>query len=163
MSVPDLIKTTIQERERAKTVLANFDKSIAELRKQLTIPCTNCGAIHQIGELTYVQIVYYQKPYGCTMGDYEYDSDGSEFICPTCDVHNNLSFMTSRHSVPWDKRDNFNSNPEKQFKRIYKSLFGKIIKLRDSERKDDWGVITYKTKQNTWVEEHLDEFGLKIE
>jgi len=162
MSTVDMIKATIEEREHAKQVLANFDQTIADLRRQLTIPCASCGAIHPIGEMAYIQIVYYREPYGCTGGDYEYNSDGSEFVCPTCGTHNNISFIKSRHSVPWEQRDKFDNNPEAQFQRMYKRLFREVVEVRDSERRGDWGAITYKWCHNTWVEEHLEDFELRI-
>lgn len=48
-----------------------------------------CGAKLQIGKLTYIQTLWYERPYGCTDGDKWHDGEG-QFDCPKCGNRNRL-------------------------------------------------------------------------
>ncbi len=109
----------------------------------------------------YVQIVYYEEPTGCTEGDYYYDSDENEFICPSCGTHNMLRFECKWH-LPYAERSKWENSPEKQFKREFKHLFDHAVKIKDKDRQQ-CGSVAYSWVLNDYVEKHMDLFGIGIE
>lgn len=155
-----LLDTHIKEHELSLVRLRS-EREDAKAMQQL--PCKSCGAIHEIGELQYVQVVYYEEPFSCTGGDYHYSGKGSIFICLACGVYNHLWFDKPQ-GVPYDVQGDYVNDVEYQFQRNYKNLFKEVVEVHDKERRDSgWGGLNYKWAHNNYVNEHMEDFQLRVE
>lgn len=92
-------KTTIKSTEKQLAELDDTRKGLQKqkddlLRKTL-ITCEGsrygkgCGARLRIGDLTFIQTHWYERPSGCTDGDKWHEADG-EFDCPKCGRRNRM-------------------------------------------------------------------------
>lgn len=57
-------------------------------REKLTLICFYCSEITPIKELTFIQHHWYERPYGCTGGDYWTMSKDGSFNCIKCNKIN---------------------------------------------------------------------------
>lgn len=70
-------------------------KDLDSIKARTLVACTSsvygkgCGMALEIGELTYIQTHWYERPHGCMGGDTWHESYG-EFVCPHCGVRNRL-------------------------------------------------------------------------
>lgn len=118
-------------------------------RARLTIKC-HCGKRHQIGKLDLLQTQWYVQPFSCSGGDYWKDGE-LQFICPDTKVRNRLLF--DNNDVPWEKRSEYEWNPESQFKMRYKSLFKSVVDIQDDKLTGHW-------VNNYYVDLNRTKFGL---
>lgn len=160
-AIDEQVRVTRQLIEEHRATARRLAGELAILRRQQTIPCGKCEAVHEIGDLVFVQIEYYKEPYSCTGGDYYYDSDENEFICPSCGTHNMLRFE-GNWKLPYEERRKFENCLEKQFKREYKGLFKEVQNVTDKSRRGYWGGIEYSWIHNDYVEENAEAFGLEV-
>jgi len=144
---------------------------IAARNSRKKIGCESCGKRHQISTLTLIQTHWYTPPSGCMEGDYWREGE-IQFVCPTAKVANRLMF--DNYDVPWEKRRNFENNPEEQFKRKYKPLFREVIEShehsvsgeranyyhKDGRELDESEVPNDRRVNNYYVDERRKSFGL---
>lgn len=135
-------------REEEAKVLSRIDKR----NKKRTIPCKACDTPHEIRDLTLIQTHFYVPPSGCTEGAYWLPGE-IQFVCPQTDITNRMLF--DNNDVPWDKRREYENNPQEQFKRIYGHLFKEIVEVHD-----DRPIRAHVN--NFYVDEHREEFGLVL-
>lgn len=108
--------------EKIKAAQENLNKLIATKNKQLsnkTIPCSSCGFVHKIRDITLLDKQYYVEPSGCSGGDY-YDHDEYNFVCENCRILNRLLF--DHYHLEWPHGRKF----ENSFFAIYKLLFKRV-------------------------------------
>lgn len=54
-----------------------------------------CGKPSEIGKLTFIRMLHYVRPYGCTGGDYwQAQENDALFVCPHCGYTNRLLYKT---------------------------------------------------------------------
>jgi hypothetical protein len=155
------VAVTQQLIEDHITTARRLEDELKSLRSQQTLRCAKCDATDMIQDLVYVQVEYYKKPYSCTGGDYWYDSDKSEYICPHCGTHNMLQF-DGYYDLPYEERGKYENSPEKQFQRQYKRLFKEVQEVSDKSRRGYWGGIEYSWVHNDWVDQHREAFNLSV-
>lgn len=85
--------TLDQKIARAKAKLAGLEhEKNVELSRTL-VTCENgnrgCGAKLPIGDLTFIQTLWYERPSGCADGDRWHNGEG-QFDCPKCGLRNKL-------------------------------------------------------------------------
>lgn len=134
-------------------------KAIDERNRRQNIKCGACGNFHRIGSLEAIQTHWYTPPSGCTEGDY-WNEGELRFVCPETGIVNRLLF--DNYDVPYEKRRDYDNDPEEQFKRNYKKLFKKVMATYD---KDDeafsCGLLnTRTTVNNHYVDQNRGKFGL---
>jgi hypothetical protein len=89
----------------------------------------------------------------------DYCNEELWIVCPeNTEMANRMLFINTKYSIPWEDRNKFGYDLEKQFIAYYKPLFKKII-----EECGDNNESNYKNKNNFYIEEHFIEFGLTIE
>lgn len=93
---PERTGPTDAEVAAANKVLADREAADDAAKAATLVKCTSqvatgkgCGALHPIGELTYIQTHWYVSPHGCTGGDYWNEGEGA-FVCPSCGHRNRL-------------------------------------------------------------------------
>ena len=133
-------------RKKGEEILEQIDQRNS--RKK--IQCSSCEKYHAIGKLAVIQTHWYESPYSCTGGDNWYEGE-LQYVCPTNNVRNRLLF--NNHDVLWQERDKFENNPEAQFKRSYKKLFGDVIDEYDEKGSSSW-------VNNLYVDKNRKKFGL---
>ncbi len=112
--------------------------------------CVACKGIHKIKTCTAIQTHWYVQPYSCTGGDYW--NEGEMYIlCPETGIGNRVLFLDDS-KIPYEKRQDYDWNIEKQFKRIYKPLFKEVI---DTYRDDP-----YRWINTDYFEKNAKKFGL---
>ena len=122
---------------------------IDERNSKRKIECRACESAHQIKDLELIQTQEYVKPSGCTDGDYYIDGE-MQYICPKTRIINRILFDNS--DVEWEERKKYENNPEKQFKRMYSSLFEEIS--------EETTVVENKSVINYFVDQNRKKFGL---
>ncbi len=132
-----------QQREE---ILARIDERNSDRR----IGCASCEGYHRIGDLEAIQTHFYVSPHGCMDGDY-WNEGELQFICPEDGVINRLLF--NNNDVPWDQRELYENDPEKQFKHNYRHLFKSVEQSRQERPPGDW-------TNNYYVDRNREEFGL---
>lgn len=118
-----------------------------------TILCAACEKRHAIKDLVLIQKYWYTPPRGCSDGDYWLPGE-IRFICPSTDVVNRLLFNT--YDVPWDERDKYENDPQKQFVNIYGSLFQKIEEVYEKNSMQREWVNNY------YIDKNRESFGLVV-
>lgn len=73
------------EEARAERTRSRVKKA----RRLLPVRCNHCGVHTPVGEMEYIQTLWYVKPYSCTGGDYWSEGEGC-FACPACGYENRL-------------------------------------------------------------------------
>ena len=143
-SLEDKLEQINQEKNR---ILEEINKQ----NKAKSIPCKCCDNPHKIGDLVAIQTHRYILPRGCMEGDYWLEGE-LQFVCPETGVKNRLLF--DNYDVPFDKRENFQHNPDMQFKVNYGRLFREVV--------DEYNHIkgSGRSVNNYFVDEHRKEFGL---
>lgn len=93
---PPLGGPTQAEIEAATAVLEANKAAIETQKRGTLVKCTSqiatgkgCGALHEIGKLTYFQTHWYVSPHGCSGGDYWKRGEG-QWLCPGCGHRNRL-------------------------------------------------------------------------
>ena len=133
-------------RQKEAGILANID----ERNKKKNIACEGCHKSHQIKSLTLIQTYWHVPPRGCTEGDY-WNEGEMQFICPEMNVVNRLLF--DNDDIPYEERQDYDNDPEEQFKRNYRSLFKEVIEGDDNRPSRPW-------KNNYYVDQNRKKFGL---
>ena len=78
-----------------------------ELKRQTPLVCDHCQKKSKVCELTYIQDMWYERPYGCTGGDSWHESDEANYTCLHCGKRNRCySTVTQYNKVergprPW--------------------------------------------------------------
>lgn len=90
-SARDELNELYRRRAKYSSWIASLDEKIDKIMRTVTVECGNpkCGAVHEIGNLVYLQSFWYVSPYGCTGGDYHNPGEG-RFDCPTCGARTRL-------------------------------------------------------------------------
>ena len=130
----------------------SIHKMIDKRNQKRKIKCKSCDNMHEIGSLEVIQTHWYTEPYGCTSGDY-WSAGELQFICPDTKVRNRLLFFN--YDVIYDKRHDYDYDPDAQFKRMYKHLFKKVIDTYDKDSDNNWVICEY-------VDKHRKRFGLVV-
>lgn len=143
--------------EKIKSQIENLHKKEKQLLQQLDkvrankrFPCS-CGKWHKIKECVVVQTHWYERPHGCTSGDYWVEGE-LQIVCPATKVRNRPLF--DNYDRPYEERHKFETNPEAQFKQMYKHLFAKVIEEAHNAPKD------YKFYNNDYFDKNRKKFEL---
>lgn len=140
--MPKNLERELEEtEEKRKEIL----KKIDERNARKTIKCASCDKPHQIRALKAIQTHW-------TGGDY-WNEGELQFICPETDVRNRLLF--NNNDIPWEKRKDYENDPEAQFRVKYKKLFREVT---DEHDRDD--ERNYEFENNYYVDENRKRFGL---
>ena len=89
------------EIAEAEAKLRDLQHKKDKVLSRTNVVCTGnlrgngCGAKTQIGQLTYIQTLWYEKPWGCTGGDTWHNGEG-RFDCQKCGLRNRLY---DRHEI----------------------------------------------------------------
>jgi hypothetical protein len=126
-------------------------KKIEDIRANKQIKC-GCGKTHRIKNCVAVQTHWYEGPSGCIGGDMWHEGE-LHFVCPETGDRNRLLF--SNNDVPYDKREEFVNNAERQFKSRYTNLFKEVVQEHKRTSGSSWN--------NYYVDQNHEKFGLKIE
>jgi len=137
-------------RLEEKKILEKIDKR----NRKRTIKCKGCNHYHKIEELVAIQTYWYERPRGCTEGDLWIEGE-LQFICPETGITNRLLF--DNYDVPYEEREKYRNNPEKQFKAMYRKLF-KEIKEKYIRGYVETEYTT--TVINRYVDHNRKKFGL---
>ena len=131
--------------------IENLVVQLKEIKAAKTFDCI-CGATHSIKNCDAIQTHYYIEPSGCTDGDY-WTEDSLHIICPVTQQHNRLLFL-SNFGVPYENREKYDYNVEKQFIHHYRYLFKSCINEYKSNYKN--------FDNNTYFDTNHEKFGLSI-
>jgi hypothetical protein len=142
----DLEKQLEELQEQAQQVISKINDKKARQK----IKCSACDKYHAIQSLTAIQTHFYIEPHGCTDGDYWKEGE-MQFICPETNVINRLLF--DNYDVPWEERNKYENNPEKQFKHNYEGLFKEVQEVHEKTTQGKW-------VNNFYVDRNRKKFGL---
>lgn len=162
--------TLEKQLEDVRSKKSDILKKIDERNKRKTIDCSSCDESHPINTLTLIQTYWYVPPHGCNEGDY-WNEGEMQFVCPKTKVINRMLFDNS--DVPWEKRREYENDPEAQFKKNYRPLFKRVIEVyehSDNMSGTRYSIGSRKLKNedvtnghwvnNSYVDENRKEFGL---
>ena len=136
---------------KLKEDLASALAEEQQAKANLKFECA-CGKSHTIGECIAVQTHWYVPPRGCSEGDY-WNEGEIRIICPTTDIQNRVLFET-RSEIEWEQREEYDNNPEKQFKRAFSQLFKALL--------EDFNEDKPRTFNNYYFDQNMEYFGLRV-
>ncbi|PIN95251.1 hypothetical protein COU53_00425 [Candidatus Pacearchaeota archaeon CG10_big_fil_rev_8_21_14_0_10_30_48] len=134
-------------RKEERETLSKIDRR----NKKRAIKCQSCTTTHRIADIILIQTHFYVQPHGCTGGDYWLPGE-IQFVCPQTNMVNRLLF--DNDNVPWEKRENYENDPQQQFKRTYGHLFREVVDVNKGEESERKWVNNY------YLDNHREEFGL---
>jgi len=105
--MPKKLTPLEKANRKIKRVEARLSEAVeerAQLLRATLVKCENrfannfnrpglkaCGKSSEIGKLTFIRLLHYVRPYGCTGGDYwQADEKDALFVCPHCGYTNRL-------------------------------------------------------------------------
>lgn len=86
LTIPDTIDEQIADLDAQIVALQARREALQRCRR---ITCEHCRAQTPIGELTFEQTHWYERPHGCTGGDHWWPGDAF-FACPQCERSNRI-------------------------------------------------------------------------
>lgn len=125
-------------------------EKIDERNSRRKIKCQSCEKSHPIRTLILIQTHWETEMHGCCGGGNIREGE-IQFICPDTKVKNRLLF--DNNEIPWEERQEYETNPEAQFKSKYKSLFKEVVENYDERISGPW-VNNYD------IDENRKKFGL---
>ncbi len=82
--------TRIQKIQAIDRKINDLQKTKRELLAKTLIKCRHCGKATQIRRVNQYKVFHYEEPYGCTGGDYVYESEQRRWDCKKCNKTNRV-------------------------------------------------------------------------